>query len=155
MAKVTQLDPGYSIGAEIHRADVDALGDAGFRTVDSFRPDSESPWQTPFDVVASFASARGMQAVHIPVVAGDLNEAAATSLREILESLPGPVFGYCKSGMRAATAWALSKRGEIPPEAIFNRLHLSRFHIALLEQLLFNPVGLALPQVPADTATPS
>ena len=149
MAKVMQLDLAFSFGEQIHPADVNALSDAGFRTIVSFRPDGESSEQTPFHVIAAFASARQMQAVHIPVAPGDLNEAAASSVRGILESLPGPVFGYCKSGLRAATAWALSKRGEVSPEEIIGRLHVHGFRNAQLEQLLLSPTGAASPKTAA------
>lgn len=143
MIKTIQLEPSYYISGDIHLADVDELITAGFRTIVSFQLDNESLEQTPFRIIADYATARGVQAVHLPVKRGKVDDAVAFSFQVVLNTYAGPVFGYCKTGMRAAYAWALAKRGDIPTDEIINRLQMHGFQNELFESQLANPTNLA------------
>lgn len=136
MTNTIQLEPAYSVGEAINLADVDQLICAGFRTIVCFRPDNESTDQTPFRAIGAYASARGIQAVHLPVAPGVLDDGVTTSLQLILDTCPAPIFGFCKTGMRAASAWALSKRTEIKSEEILKLLYRHGFKSFSLEQRL-------------------
>jgi sulfide:quinone oxidoreductase len=99
----------FSTGGQITAADVRRLADRGFRSIICNRPDSEGPDQPAFAEIAAAAQAVGLQARHIPVVAGNVSNADAAAFRRALDELPKPVFAYCRSGMRSSALWSLSQ----------------------------------------------
>ncbi|HEY9212133.1 MAG TPA: TIGR01244 family sulfur transferase, partial [Ancylobacter sp.] len=91
---------------------------AGFCLVVCFRPDDEQPGQLAAGEVAALAEALGMAFAHIPVTPGAYTDADVATMRTLLDRLPGPVLGYCRTGTRAATLWALAEADRRSPEEI-------------------------------------
>ena len=42
---------------------------------------------------------------YLPVVPGQINDSHVSQFKTAMETLPGPVLGYCKLGMRAKTLY--------------------------------------------------
>ena len=63
------LAPGVSAAGELDRADIEALADAGVRTIVNNRPDGEDPGQLPAAEARRLAEAHGIAYHHIPVTA--------------------------------------------------------------------------------------
>ena len=104
-----QITDDYSVSGQIIPEEVAAIKAAGFRSVICNRPDGEQPGQPPADSVRAAAEAAGLEFRHIPVVSGQITEENVADQAAALETLPGPVFAYCRSGARCANLFALAK----------------------------------------------
>jgi sulfide:quinone oxidoreductase len=107
----TAIPSTLSTGGQITAADVRRLADRGVRSIICNRPDGEGPGQPAFREIAAAARAAGLQARHIPVAAGGPSAADVAAFRKALDELPGPVFAYCRSGMRSSALWSLCRAG--------------------------------------------
>ena len=99
------LDERFSVSEQITVGDVPAVAAAGFRSIVCNRPDGEGWGQPNFAEIEAAANAAGMKAVYIPIVPGQMDAAHVARFADLMRTLPGPVFGYCKSGARAAGLW--------------------------------------------------
>lgn len=113
-----QLTPLFSVSGQIAEEDVAAAARAGFRAIIDCRPDGEEAGQPSFADVSSWAAKHGLKAVHTPVTPSDIKGADVEKFARALDAAEGPVLGYCKSGKRAATLWALSQAGRLDAAAI-------------------------------------
>ncbi|MFX0540751.1 TIGR01244 family sulfur transferase [Roseovarius sp. S4756] len=98
-----------SVSSQIAPADVAALKEMGYRSIVCNRPDGEGPDQPSFTEVAAAAEKQGMEARYIPIEGGKVSDEDAQIFGSALETLPGPVLAYCRSGTRSATLWSLSQ----------------------------------------------
>lgn len=103
-----QISTGFAIAGQISVEDVKKVAEAGFKTIVCVRPDNEDPGQPPFAAIAAAARTAGLSAVHIPV-SGGIGEGQLIRFEQALKALPGPVFGYCRSGARAGSLFAAAK----------------------------------------------
>lgn len=102
------LTPLLSVGGQITAADIGEIAALGFRSVLCNRPDGEEPGQPGFAGIAEAARAAGLEVRYQPI-SGVPSDEAAADFAGAMDALPKPVFAYCRSGMRSATAWALSQ----------------------------------------------
>ena len=98
---IKQLTPMLSVAPQLTCAQVAQAGAAGFRAILCNRPDGEGPDQPTAAEIGAAARAAGLGFAYVPAVAGALTEADAAAMRAALDSLPGPVLAYCRSGARA------------------------------------------------------
>jgi uncharacterized protein (TIGR01244 family) len=101
--------PDFAVAGQLDPADVQKVADAGFKTILCARPDNEEPGQPSFATIASAAKRAGLAAVHIPV-SGMLGEGQLIRMEQAVKDLPGPIYGYCRSGGRAGSLYAAVKR---------------------------------------------
>lgn len=106
--KLALLTPSLSALPQPTAEDIGELADRGYRSLISNRPDGEAPDQPEWQDLKAAALARGMQAVHIPVVASQINEADIRAFREALARLPEPIAAFCRTGTRSTLLWALA-----------------------------------------------
>src|SRR5215213_7506519 len=66
------LAPGVSAAGKLDRADIEALADAGIRTIVNNRPDDEDPGQLAAEEARLLAETRGIAYHHIPITAASL-----------------------------------------------------------------------------------
>ncbi|NQV99310.1 MAG: TIGR01244 family phosphatase [Rhodospirillales bacterium] len=104
-----RLSAGLSVSAQIMAADLAALKEQGFRSVICNRPDGEGADQPTFQEIADAASAVGLDARYVPVIAGRVSDEDAAAFAIALAELPGPALGYCRTGTRSATLWSLAE----------------------------------------------
>ena len=103
------LAPGLNIAGRLDRADIDALAQAGVRTIINNRPDGEDPGQLPAAEARRIAEAHGIAYHHIPITAATLSRADVDAFGAVLRDAPSPVVAHCRSGTRSALLWALSR----------------------------------------------
>jgi sulfide:quinone oxidoreductase len=116
---VRKLSPELSVGPQIAAADVAELKRMGFRAIVGNRPDGESGDAPTWEEIRVAADAAGMEARHIPVVSGRVQDGDAEAFGAAMAELPKPVFAYCRSGTRSSTLWALAEAGRRPlPEIL-------------------------------------
>lgn len=106
--KIAILTPNLSALPQPAADEIGGLADRGYRSIISNRPDDEAPDQPAWTDLKAAALARGLEAVHIPVAAGQIGEADIRAFREALERLPKPIAAFCRTGTRSTLLWALA-----------------------------------------------
>lgn len=106
--KLAILTPNISALPQPSAEEIGELADRGYRSIIGNRPDGESPDQPTWNTLKAAALARGMEAVHIPVVASQIDAADIRAFREALERLPKPIAAFCRTGTRSTLLWALA-----------------------------------------------
>ncbi|WP_425061598.1 TIGR01244 family sulfur transferase [Qipengyuania flava] len=119
MTQPKRLSDRLSVTSQVDPASMQALADAGFRSIISNRPDGEEPGQPAWTTIEHAAREAGMEARHIPVTPGAISDEDAAHFGAALDGLPGPTLAFCRTGTRSATLWALSNAdGHSPDELI-------------------------------------
>lgn len=104
------VDPALAITPQLAPEDMDALADAGFRTVINNRPDFEGgPAQPTSAQLERAARARGLEYRHLPVPPSGHSEDDARTMADLIEQLPKPVVAFCRTGKRAAALYLKGK----------------------------------------------
>jgi uncharacterized protein (TIGR01244 family) len=110
--RLIPLSPEVSVTGGLDPADIDALAEAGARTIINNRPDGEDPGQLPAAEARRLAEARGLAYHHIPITAASLSRADVDAFAAALNSAPRPIVAHCRSGTRSALLWALARLRE-------------------------------------------
>jgi len=106
------LGPGFSVAGRLDRSDLQALAQAGVRTIINNRPDGEDPGQLPAAEARRIAELHGLVYHHIPITAATLSRADVDAFAAALHNGQAPVVAHCRSGTRSALLWALSRMRE-------------------------------------------
>jgi len=112
--KLAKLDDEISVADQIFVNDLNTIADQGFKSILCHRPDGEGPDQPNFEEIAKAAKKHKIQIQYLPVVSGKITDEDVEAFAKVFYEAPKPVLAYCRSGMRAASLWALaeaSKRG--------------------------------------------
>jgi uncharacterized protein (TIGR01244 family) len=110
------LTPDVTVLAQPWVEEIAELADRGYRSIISNRPENETDDQPKWLDLKAAAAARGMDAVQIPVVMGQINDDQVDAFRDALERLPKPIAVFCRSGTRAALLWALANQAGLTVE---------------------------------------
>lgn len=115
-----RIDEHVSVSPQIDPADVEAIKAAGFTTIVNNRPDDEEPGQPSGAAVQAAAEAAGVGYVEIPVTQAGFSGNQVAAMRNVLETSPGPVFAFCRSGTRSCNLWALARAqmGDAPNDLV-------------------------------------
>jgi sulfide:quinone oxidoreductase len=106
---IREIEDGFSVTGQVLPNHIPAIAAAGFRMIICSRPDHEGPEQPAHAEIRDAAAAAGMSFAYIPLAMGAAPAQQPSRLAEALASSPGPVLGYCRSGARAASLFALAK----------------------------------------------
>jgi len=114
------ITTALSVSEQIMPDDVPAIAAAGFKSILCNRPDGEGADQPVFAEIEAAAKAAGIFAAYQPIVSGKVSDADAEAFGTLMESLPKPVFAYCRTGTRSTTLWSLSEgaRGRALPDIL-------------------------------------
>lgn len=82
------------------------------------------------------AGEHGLSFAHVPIVPGKATDADADRMKEALAALPQPTLGFCRSGMRAATLWALAEADRVDPATIISQAKAASYDLADLKPAL-------------------
>lgn len=115
------LDDTLVTSPQIMPEQVAGLAAAGFRAIICNRPDGEEAGQPDVASIRAAAEQSGLAFVHIPVAGGGFPSEAVIAMAQALETLPGPIFGYCRSGMRTTVLWALARAGKQDTDSLIIR----------------------------------
>jgi sulfide:quinone oxidoreductase len=109
-----------SVSEQIELADVAHIAAAGFKSIICNRPDGEGKGQTDFPLIDAAAQKAGLATAYLPVVSGAVGDKDAEAFGKLLDTLPKPVFAYCRTGTRCSILWSLSQgaRGRPLPEIL-------------------------------------
>lgn len=135
---IKNLSPNLAVSAQILASDLQALAEAGFKSLICNRPDGEGPDQPNFAEIAQAAALLGMQASYLPAETGKVRDEDGRAFGALLHTLPGPVLAYCRTGMRSTTMWALSQAGTTPLPHILEASRKAGFDMQPLVQRIAN-----------------
>jgi uncharacterized protein (TIGR01244 family) len=106
MKPLTQIDDNFSSSPQIDVDDLAEIKAAGFKSVICNRPDDEDGGtHADHALLESAAKTLGLEFFYLPVVPGQMSEVHVSQFKTAMETLPGPVLGYCRLGMRAKTLY--------------------------------------------------
>lgn len=106
------IAPDFAVSGQIAVSDIPAIKEAGFKTLICNRPDGEEAGQPTAEAIGAAARAAGLTFIAIPVASGAApGSDVKIETQEVLNTLPGPYFAYCRSGNRSAQAWTLATQG--------------------------------------------
>jgi sulfide:quinone oxidoreductase len=130
MVRVISLTPEFAVAGQLAEADFAALAAAGFKSILANRPDGEDALQLPAARVKELAEAAGLQFQFLPLRMMDVLEpVTADATRAALNTMPGPILAFCKSGTRSAIAWAAAAATVSPVEDVIATLERADFAI--------------------------
>jgi uncharacterized protein (TIGR01244 family) len=108
MSDFRRVTDELSVAPQIALADLAAAAQQGFKLVINNRPDGEDPSQPSSAEVEAAARAAGLDYAYIPVRGGPTPD-QVTAERELIETHPGPVLAFCRSGTRSIVTWSLGQ----------------------------------------------
>ena len=131
MNRIKKIDDDVSVSSFVRPDELQALANE-FRTIINNRPDAEEPGQASSGEFEAAARKAGLDYVHIPVVPGQISDEQVASFAKVLAEKPGPKLAFCRSGMRSASLWALSKAGSAPPDEILGAAKSGGYDLSAL-----------------------
>jgi sulfide:quinone oxidoreductase len=111
--EIKPLNTVLSVTAQIATSDLQAIADAGFKSIICNRPDGEGSDQPGFNEIEEASTCLGLVAHYLPAESGKVTDAQGEAFGKLMDSLPKPVLAYCRTGMRSTTMWALSSAGKV------------------------------------------
>ena len=147
---IKTLTANLSISPQILPSEMQAVAEAGFKAIICNRPDGEGADQPSFKEVAAAAQQFGLEAQYLPAESGKVRDEDGKAFGQLLNTLPGPVLAYCRTGMRSTTMWALSQAGITPLPHILEASQKVGFDMKSLVQRIAN--GGKTPSNQADAS---
>lgn len=136
--EIKTLTSNLSISPQVLVSEIQAIAQAGFKAIVCNRPDGEGPDQPSFKEIEQAANQYGLQAKYLPVESGKVRDEEGQAFGQLLNTLPGPVLAYCRTGMRSTTLWALSQAGSLPLPHILEASQKTGFDMKALVQRIAN-----------------
>lgn len=133
---IRPLDDTLSASPQIAPEDLPAIAAKGFRSVISNRPDAEEQGQPSAEDLRQAAQVAGLAFAHVPVVGGAIADQDVADFRKAMADLPKPIFGFCRTGTRTTTLWALASAGAASPDALIARAKTAGYDLAALRPRL-------------------
>ncbi|BCI69237.1 oxidoreductase (flavoprotein) [Sphingomonas sp. S17] len=133
------LDDGIAVSPQITLDDVAEAARQGYRSIISNRPDEEEAGQLTADAIRAEAERHGLTFTHIPIAPGKATPIDSAAMAQALETLPKPILAFCRSGMRSATLWALSKAGQGSADRLIDKAAAAGYDLAALAPRLRAP----------------
>ncbi|MGP1614034.1 MAG: TIGR01244 family sulfur transferase [Pollutimonas bauzanensis] len=100
---INALTDTFAVAPQLSPDDMQAVADAGFKSVIINRPDLEGGPDQPSsaDVIAA-ARAAGLAVEYQPVVSGAMTPEDVARFAVLLKELPAPILAYCRTGTRCS-----------------------------------------------------
>ena len=109
-----------SVSEQILPSQVREIAEAGFKSIICNRPDGEGADQPLFAEIDAAAKTAGLVTAYQPIVSGKVGDEDALAFGRLMDTLPKPIFAYCRTGTRSTTLWSLSEgaRGHALPDIL-------------------------------------
>lgn len=143
---IHSINAQFSATPQPEIADIPRIAAAGFKSMICARPDGETPDQPTAAETEQAAKKAGLNFYWLPVVPKAISDEQVAQFRTAFEALPKPVLGYCRTGNRAVTLWALAHADRQPADALIKMAADAGFDIAGVRERL-----LASSAKPAST----
>lgn len=131
-----KVTDSFTVSPQIEPADCRDIALAGFTTVVNNRPDGEDDEQSPAASLLASAVRTGLRYRHIPVVGSAITAGDIADFRAVLDEADGPVFAFCRSGMRSIKLWALANPGGYSSDHIIDLARGAGYDLLSMKPLL-------------------
>ncbi|MEM9740514.1 MAG: TIGR01244 family sulfur transferase [Pseudomonadota bacterium] len=136
MADIRNVTDSFAVAAQIAPGDVEAIADAGFKTIIANRPDGEGGLDQPrMGQIRATAEAAGLTFVALPFSGAPTPEIVERT-GHILSEAQTPILAYCRTGTRSITAWALVHAGQGMGEEIVGAASAAGYDLSSIQNLL-------------------
>jgi sulfide:quinone oxidoreductase len=135
---IRYINKNISVSPQISVADVQAIFDLGFKSIVCHRPDGEGSDQVSFTEIQKAAEALGIQIVYQPVISGKVMDEDAEVFKTHLDTLPSPMFAYCRTGTRSTTLWALALADQLTTSEILHTTKLAGYDMSGVVRRIVN-----------------
>lgn len=136
MVDIRKVTDGFAVAPQIEVEDVQAIADAGYKTIIANRPDGEGGISQPrMGAIRTKAEDLGLAFVAIPFSGAPTPE-TLERVGSALAEAPSPVLAYCRTGTRSITAWALTHAGQGSGGDIINAAAGAGYDLSSLKGLL-------------------
>jgi len=136
MLDLRKVSDSFAVAPQINETDVQAIADAGYKTLIANRPDGEGGIEQPrMGAIRTQAEALGLTFVAIPFSGAptpDILERFGSALAEA----PTPILAYCRTGTRSISAWALTHGGQGMGDEIVDAAADAGYDLSTLRPLL-------------------
>ncbi|HEY0628941.1 MAG TPA: sulfur transferase domain-containing protein [Sphingomicrobium sp.] len=102
------LDQRFSVSLQLWPGELGLVPEAGFGTTVNNRPDGEEAREPAGSELRADAQRPDIAFVDIPIVPGQMTDADARALNEVLAGERGRVLGLCRTGGRSTRRWQRS-----------------------------------------------
>lgn len=133
---IRPLDEQLAVSPQVAPEDLQAVARAGYRSLISNRPDGEEQGQPSAAEIRVAADEAGLAFAHLPVVGGEIGDGEIAEFRRALADLPEPILGFCRSGARTTTLWALSHAGDRDPDDLISTAGRAGYNLSGLAHRL-------------------
>lgn len=136
MADIRKVTDAFGVAPQIDESDVQAIADAGYKTLVANRPDGEGGIDQPrMGAIRTKAEAAGLTFVAIPF-SGAPTPDILERFGAVLSEAPTPILAYCRTGTRSITAWALTHGGQGMGEEVVDAAAGAGYDLTALKALL-------------------
>ncbi len=136
MLDIRKVTDGFAVAPQINQEDLQAIADAGFKTVMANRPDGEGGIDQPrMGAIRAATESLGLSFVAIPFSGAPTPE-ILERIGAALAEAPAPVLAYCRTGTRSITAWALTHAGQGSGDEIVEAAAGAGYDLSALQALL-------------------
>ncbi|MEL7231214.1 MAG: TIGR01244 family sulfur transferase [Pseudomonadota bacterium] len=136
MVDIRKVTDGFAVAPQIEVEDVQAIADAGYKTIVANRPDGEGGISQPrMGAIRTKAEQLGLAFVAIPFSGAPTPE-ILERVGSALAEAPSPVLAYCRTGTRSITAWALTHAGQGAADDIVDAAAGAGYDLSALKSLL-------------------
>jgi len=118
MADIRKLTDDLSVAPQLTAEDITEADKQNFKTVLCNRPDEEEAGQPAYREIKQAIESHGLISEFQPVSGSAISDQDIDDFSAHLDTLPGPVLAYCRSGTRCTVLWALSEAGKRPTDDI-------------------------------------
>jgi uncharacterized protein (TIGR01244 family) len=109
---VQPLSPDLSVAPQLGPEAMQALADAGYKSVINNRPDFEGGPNQPTNAsIEAAAKAAGLAYAFLPVASGHQTPDEIARFAELLAALPRPIVAFCRSGTRSGKLFRAATGG--------------------------------------------
>lgn len=106
---VTPIDGDYCVAPQLRPEELAEIARLGFRSVINNRPDGEGGTEQPQNaLLETAASVAGLAYAYLPVNSRAIDQDAVDRMRGLIETLPKPILGFCRSGARSTVLYRLA-----------------------------------------------
>lgn len=131
-----QVATDFYVSPQLSLADVAAAAAQGISMIIDNRPDDEEPGQLNSSQIAAEARRLGMSFEHIPVASGVFDAEDVEKMRSALSRARGPALGYCRTGMRSVSLWALAQARAVDSASLISTAGKNGYDISKLRSRL-------------------
>ena len=108
---VQSITPDFSVAGQLSPQAMALAAQAGFKSVINNRPDFEGgPAQPTSQSIEAAAHAAGLAYAYLPVQGAFQSEQEIAAFARLLDTLPKPILGFCRSGARTTKLYVSARQ---------------------------------------------